>query len=391
MKRAILALLLIAALLAGCTKNNTAVTSEDDFSQGMWISFSEINSMLKSENGFEKELEAVIGNCKKLEISELYIHVRAFCDALYNSKIFPKFEAAQGYEYDILEYIVQKCHAKSIKVHAWINPYRVSSSTQDISTLPESSPVYIWLNDQIPENDQNVIFCNGIYLNPAKYEVQRLVIDGIREILQSYDVDGIHFDDYFYPSKDEAIDSSSYAEYAALAQNPMPLEGWRRSNVNALISGCYTAVKFYNKDIVFSLSPAASLDYNLNSLYADVESWIKSGCVDYIIPQLYFGFEYPKEEFRFEVLLDKWKKLAKANSEVKLLIGLGAYKIGTEAEEDKAEWNSADDIIARQAEICLKDTQIKGFVLFSYSSVFSENKLNVKQKENLIQVVNGGK
>ena len=88
-------------------------------------------------------------------------------------------------------------------------------------------------------------------------------------------------------------------------QNPLPLDDWRRANVNALISGVYTAVKFHSKDTVFSVSPAASIENNYSRLFADVKSWIESGCVDCIIPQLYFGFSYPDDEYKFENLLEQ--------------------------------------------------------------------------------------
>lgn len=391
MKRAFLACVLITALLSGCVgraKSSINADSKEVASRGIWISFSEINAMLESENGFEKEFETVVDNCESLKIQELYIHVRAYCDSLFESEYFPLVKAAAAYEYDIFEYIIEKCHSKGIKVHAWINPYRVLTSSTDINMLDSASPAYKWLNDDDNANDRNVLFSDGIYLNPAEYEVQRLVIDGIREILRKYEVDGIHFDDYFYPTTDEAFDSVSYNNYISDTETPLSLEDWRRSNVNALISGCYTAIKFTDKKIIFSVSPTASIDYNYNTLYADVKTWVESGCVDYIIPQLYFGFEYPKEEFRFDKLLKDWKGLAECNTDVGLLIGLGSYKIGTDTENDREEWNSSDDIISRQAELCYKDEQISGYVLFSYTSVFSDDTLNRRQRENLIDVIN---
>ena len=230
--------------------------------------------------------------------------------------------------------------------------------------------------------------CNGIYLNPAEQEVRELVINGIREVLQKYDVDGIHFDDYFYPTTDPEFDMASYEKYKSGAENPLELSDWRRSNVNALISACYTAVKYYDKDILFTVSPMASVEKNYNELYADVSAWAKNGCVDCIIPQLYFGFDYPEPEFRFENLIKKWIELAAENDGVELKIGLAPYKIGTDSEQDREEWNESADIIARQARKCRESGGVSGYVLFSYSSLFSSNGLNVKQRENLENFVN---
>ena len=369
-------------------KKPAAQNLSGDCTVGVWISFSEINAMLKSPDGFKSQFDAVLQNCLSVGTKDLYVHVRAYCDSLFPSENFPLIEEARGYDYDVFEYIVSACNSAGIRVHAWINPYRVLGSSGDISYLEESSPARRWLSDDDPANDNNVCLYNGIYLNPAEPAVQQLVIDGIREILTKYAVDGIHFDDYFYPTTDEAFDSVSYEAYRQTADNPLSLSGWRVANVNALISGCYTAVKFMDKDIIFSVSPMASITKNLDELYADVGAWIENGCVDVIIPQLYFGFEYPLAEFTFPGLLKEWKELAKRNGEVALIIGLAPYKIGTDAPNDALEWNLRTDIIARQAQICKEDKRVAGFVLFSYTGTFSDNELNVKQRDNLKNTLN---
>lgn len=396
MKKALICLCLAAFLLAGCGVKGTVSEAPkaentkftDTASSGVWLTFSEINAMLKSDDGFKTEFSRVIENCKSLKIGDIYVHIRSYCDSLFKSDYFPLISAAEGLDYDLFEYIVSSCRAAGIKVHAWINPYRVLTSSSNPEDLRQDSPAYRWLHDDNPENDKNVLFCGGIYLNPAEYEVRELVINGIREVLQRYDVDGVHFDDYFYPTTDPQFDSVSYEKYKAETENPLELSDWRRSNVNALISGCYTAVKFYSKDILFTVSPMASVEKNYNELYADVSGWIKNGCVDCIIPQLYFGFDYPEPEFRFDSLLEEWTALTAENSEVELKIGLAPYKIGTDSEADSEEWNSCTDILARQAKICRENGRVSGYVLFSYSSLFSENELNAKQRENLLDFVN---
>jgi uncharacterized lipoprotein YddW (UPF0748 family) len=398
MKR-IIALILICFILTSCGKANSEpeyTESADNISDnanyatgGVWLSFSELKNMLLSENGFEKEVTAVADNCKKLRLENIYIHVRSHCDSIFKSDFFPLTEAAASYDYDIFEYMINIFHANGIKVHAWINPYRVSTATSDITQLRADSPVHKWLNDVSTENDKNICIYNGIYLNPAEENIRRLVIDGIREIATKYSVDGIHFDDYFYPTTDASFDSASYEEYTKVTKKPLSLSEWRKNNVNLLISGCYSAIKYINKDITFSISPAASIENNLTELYADVEHWVKNGYVDCIIPQLYFGFEYPLKDFRFEKLLKDWKKLMSCNSDVELLIGLASYKIGTDASADSEEWQNKTDIIARQVELCFYDGQVSGYVLFSYSSVFSDNPLNLQQRENLLKFNEG--
>ena len=381
---AVLAAVLILCACGGCYKNKNEGQSskvKKETESGVWISYSVINSILSDKTSFKNQFEKVINNCLELDISNIYIHIRPFCDCLFESKYFPMNAAAKGYDFDIFEYMITEFHKEGIKVHAWINPYRVSNYSEDINSLPLESPAWLWLNDENSENDRNVCFADGIYLNPAESEVRQLVINGIREILLNYQVDGIHFDDYFYPTVSAEFDSSSYEKYKQTAQMPLSLDAWRRANVNALISGSYTAIKFIDKDIIFSISPAASIDKNYSELYADVELWVESGCVDYIIPQLYFGFEYPDQKYSFTNLLEYWKKLAQKNDRVGLMIGLATYKIKTDLEPDKEEWTKNEDIIAKQINICKTDNRIGGYVFFSYTSM-CENANLIKQDIN---------
>lgn len=385
----VLSLLILVLFLCSCsaTPNN----NETQYCEsGIWISYYEINSMLKSEKGFKAEFENVIENCKKLQIQNLYIHTRAFGDSLYTSDYFPLMAGVKDYDYDVFAYIIEKCHKENMLVHAWINPYRVSTATVNIDEIDKNSPAYKWLHDENTDNDLGVCFSNGIYFNPASQEVRRLVLDGIRELVAKYSVDGIHFDDYFYPTTKTDFDTASYNQYKTSCEKPLSLAAWRRENVNLLISSCYEVIKYANKDIVFSISPAASIESNFNNLYADVTEWIEKGYVDEIIPQLYFGFEYPDEEFRFENLLSVWKKAASSNKNVKLKIGLANYKAKPSLEADKAEWENNSDIIARQIAICENDNEISGYVLFSYSSVFGEEAEFREQREKIIEYLKSG-
>lgn len=354
---------------------------------GVWFSFGEINNMLSNGN-FETELQKAVENCKLLKIENVYIHVRSHCNSLYPSKLFPLVKEAENYDYDIFEKMLTAFHQNGVKVHAWVNPYRVQTASSDIEALPKESPAYKWLKDESLENDVNVCLYNGIYLNPAESEAQRLILDGIKEIITNYDVDGIHFDDYFYPTQSEDFDSKSYEAYKQNAENPLLLYDWRRFNVNSLISGCYFAIKSKNPEIVFSVSPAASIEKNHTDLYADVSFWIENGYIDTIIPQLYFGFNHTDEDYKFEKLLNEWVTLCKKNREIELLIGLASYKIGTYSETDGAEWQTDTNIIACQAERCFENSAVDGFVIFSYSSLFSEEYLNSEQREALLKTIN---
>lgn len=368
MKKFICIILLIT--LAGCSPvktQNRQAASDKAYSTGVWVTYSELDSMLTG-NDFKNKFENLIFNCKKREITDAFVHTRAFCDSIYNSQYFPLRESVKSYDFDILEYMISKCHENGIRFHAWLNPYRVRTADSDIQKLASESPARKWIEDGDPSNDSNVCFKDGIYLNPASQEVRKLVIDGIREIAGNYSVDGIHFDDYFYPTESEEFDSASYTEYCDDNKTPLSLDKWRRANVNALISGSYTAIKFINSNIIFSISPSASIEQNYSRHYADVELWIDSGCVDYIIPQLYFGFDYPDADFKFDTLLNRWQK-AVDGTDTKLLIGLACYKINTQNEPDKAEWANGVDVINRQKQLCRENPQVSGHIYFSYTSM----------------------
>lgn len=383
----VLIILLLSLVLSSCTVNKPNVENSSCES-GIWLSFYELNSMLKSKVGFEAEIQKVIENCNKLKIKNLYVHIRAFDDLLYKSQYFPLQEGAKAYDYDVFEFILSECKKAGLKVHAWINPYRISTATEDINQISASSPAYKWLNDTEKENDSNVCFANGIYYNPASCEVRRLILDSIRELLKNYDVDGVHFDDYFYPTNDSEFDCISYSEYKKTAQSPLKLDVWRRENVNLLISSCYALIKHIDKEVVFSISPAADITKNRENLYADVECWVKNGYVDEIIPQLYFGFEYPDNKYAFLQLIDSWKAIARQNNAVKLKIGLAFYKAEPTLGADRKEWENNDDIISRQVKVCEADELVSGYVYFSYSSVFSQSEAFKRQREKLLEYLN---
>ena len=350
---------------------------------GIWLSYSEIDEMLTDEAGVEEQFLKVLKDCKSLGISVLYLQVRPFCDTLYPSSLFPLREKAKRYDFDVFRFMVEETHKAGMEIHAWVNPYRVSSMITDMDALPKESPVYQWYHDGDPDNDDNAFICNGIYLNPAKVEVRKLVLEGIREILTCYPVDGIHFDDYFYPGADTRLDQKTYAEYCRKASVPKDQFDWRRSHVDALIESCHMAIEYLSPSCIFSVSPAASIDKNREELFADVKKWIDNRWIDRVIPQLYFGFEYPDESYRFETLLKEWKTLLQGNDCVELQIGLGCYKIETDTKADLPEWNTRDDIIARQTELSLQDCAVSGVVFFSYRSLFSKKDRNTKQREKL--------
>ena len=375
MKKIIAYILVMIVTLVGCTSiPATDKKAPDSKISGVWITYSEIDELL-SGSEFKDRFLSVSANLKKYNITDVFIQVHPFCNSLFKSNYFPQNELSKPYNFDVFKYMIETLHNENIKIHAWINPYRVRTADNNINNLPSDSPVYKWLTDGNAENDNNVCFFEGIYLNPASSEVKKLITDGVREIIETYDVDGIHIDDYFYPTVSAEFDVSTYEEYRAENENPLPLAEYRISHINSLISSLYTAVKFWDKNLVFSISPSASISKNKEEYFADIKTWVENECVDLLIPQAYFGFNYPDENYRFQKIVNDYKSLPLKST--KLAIGLAAYKIGTAVEPDCEEWKNGREVIDKQVEICENDKDLCGYVFFSYSSF-----LNYKEKNS---------
>lgn len=194
----------------------------------------------------------------------LIVQVRPFGDALYESKYFPWSHLLTGRQginpgYDPLAYMVQAAHKEGMEIHAWINPLRIQTESSP-PELAQSNPYQQWRRD--PEKaGWTASAGSGKYYNPAYPEVRTLIADGAREIVENYDVDGIHFDDYFYPTEDPSFDEVAYSAYKEeQGENALSLEQWRQENINLLIQEVYTAVKEADPDVVFGVSPQANLE-----------------------------------------------------------------------------------------------------------------------------------
>lgn len=353
-----------------------------------WIYYNEIEDLVKksnSESEFTANIENAVNRLTEYAVNTVILHVRAFDDAFYQSDIFPvsKYCADSDgkLKFDVLKCFSRVCRTKNVKLWCWINPYRINKA-DDISVIKKGYFQYDAFNS---ENEQMLIHsANGVYYNPADGQVKRHIIDGIREILENYDVDGIHFDDYFYPRTDKDFDSSYYEKYQSDG-GCLSLPGFRRENVNSLISSVYTLTKKYNK--VFSISPISNIDQNINSYYADVKLWATSDYyVDYIIPQIYFGLENSVQPFA--ETLKKWVDLT-GDSE-KLLIGLAVYKSGTTenySKSGKDEWKRRD-VISKEIDLICQNYKNIGFVYYSASFLYKDGDEGIEQeKKNITSVI----
>lgn len=379
MKKIFIFMLCLSLIFAGCNKIDyhleepdfTGVTDEDTSQKsefcGLWLTYSELSVKGKSytEETYSEYIGEIFDRARECGITDIFVHARAFADALYFSSVFPHSEYASGKrgekaDFDILNICIKQGRQSGIRIHAWINPYRISSAFS-ADYLCEGT-IKSWYE----ENTGDVFEANGgLYLNPSSEKAKKLVTDAVREILKSYDVAGIHFDDYFYPENCKDADRKSYEEYKSKG-GKLTAEAFRKENVSSLISNVYTVVKSFGKDKIFSISPTGDIEKNLNSLYADVSLWCKGGYCDMIIPQLYYGFQ--NETMPFENTLDRWLELCE-NSPVKLVPGLALYKKGKEdafAGNGRYEWIESDSVINRQIEM-LREKNICGYALFSAS------------------------
>ncbi|WP_432650558.1 glycoside hydrolase family 10 protein [Huintestinicola sp.] len=336
-----------------------------DRQKAVWVSYLEYDRIMRGadEAEFTKALNACFDNIAALGCNTVYFQVRVYGDAYYNSSLFPKGDRLTG-DYDPLEIAVKSAHDRGLSIHAWINPMRLMTDTQ-MKSYPESYKIGEWYNDP-SKNGKYIVNSSGRwYLNPAYAETVSLICDGISEIVTAYNVDGIQIDDYFYPTTDASFDSAAYAA----SGNSLSLADWRRDNVTKMVRKMYEAVHSANPKALFGISPQGNTDNNYNELYADIYTWgSTSGCCDYICPQIYFGFD--NSALPYAETVDKWDKLV-TSPDVKLVIGLAAYKSGTEdkyAGSGSSEWINSTDILARQRD--LTDIYNAGYAFFRYDSLF---------------------
>lgn len=379
---------------------NNVITASDDNEnrphiyhsgelRGVWVPYFNLTDGKSnmSEQEFKAQFDKIVETSKENGMNALFVHVRSHCDAVYPSEYFPyaeSFTDEQGNppEYNPLEYMINTAHNAGLEFHAWINPYRVKTA-ETPSEISENSPVYEWLNDADEENDRNIIeYDGGLYLNPAKAEVRSLIINGIRELVNNYNVDGVHLDDYFYAFTESEYDSIEYNSYTETIDKncvALSLTEWRQSNVNMLISGIYSAIKAADEKVVFGISPQGNMENDLD-MGADIYSWCSQrGYIDYIAPQIYYNSENPL--LPYESTVDSWKSII-TNPDVKLYIGLALYKAG--GNEDDGTWKNQNNIISSQIEYA-RTTDSDGFILYSWE--YLNNEQTAAEVANLTEIL----
>lgn len=384
----IIFLLFIIYLLVPSATTNTKKEEREE-KRAVFISYIELGNYLrgKDEETIKRTIDDMLDNVKNFDFNMVILQVRSFSDAIYPSSIFPSSRSVVNNEgdelpFDILKYFIKKAHQKDLELHAWINPYRISNDT-DTSIISKENPAYKLLNTSSVKVIDNV----GIYYNPASSEVESLILDGIEEIIKNYDVDGIHFDDYFYPKSND-IDSTDY-EKAYKDNNSLTLQEYRLNTISSLIRKTYKLIKSYDKSLVFGISPDGNIDNNYNSNYVDTRKFCtEEGYLDYIMPQVYYGFLNSTKPF--EDTVKSWNNLITNN--IELIPALAFYKTGNIdefAKEGANEWVEYNNIIAREVMLSRELSNYSGFALFRYDSIFGNNltETSFLEKENLKNIL----
>ncbi len=335
--------------------------------RAMWVSYLEFETMnFTSEAAFTAEIGGMFDNCSELGLNTVIVHVRPFGDALYPSAYFPYSHILTGTQgqspgFDPLEIMVREAHARGLRFEALVNPYRVQLNSGKPAVLAASNPAV-----------QNPGFATaaegGLYYNPALGEVQTLVVNGVKEIVENYDVDGIQFDDYFYPTTAPSFDSHIRPEGVDIA-------AWRRENINNLIRRVYAAIKEVRQSVTFGISPQGNNNNNYEQQYSDVALWMATpGYVDYVMPQIYWGFAYQNStsagKYAFLNCLHEWAAMPRAQG-VNLYIGLGAWRIGAGdgGTGDQSEGYSGENMAAMVRAV-RGAGGTGGFALFRYANLY---------------------
>ena len=339
----------------------------DEDMRAVWVSTifnldypSTKNNITAQQNEFTQRLDSL----QAMGINTVIVQVRPKADALYRSSINPWSEVLTGVQgkdpgYDPMAFMIEEAHKRGMAFHAWLNPYRVTTSGTDLSKLSANHPA---------RNNPSWTLSYGgkLYYNPEVEGVKQHIVETVTEIAKNYEVDGIHFDDYFYPSGYPLPSGETRDGNVA---------NMRRSAINNMVQSVSAAIKnvnyTYGKSIKFGISPPGIWKNSTSdktgsmtsgneayySVYADSRTWIKNGWVDYIVPQIYWKVGHAKADY--ETLVSWWSNEV-AGTNVKLYIGQGIYS------EEVAKQ------IGTQLGINKNYSAVKGSIFFSLRNLMND-------------------
>ncbi len=372
---------------------------KDSDIRGVWVSNV---ANIDMPRGLEVEalktyLKDLIKNVASYNMNTIVYQVRPCSDAFYPSKLNPWSRFITGTEgkdpgFDVLQFVIDEAKKYNIKIHAWMNPYRVQTG----SLNTEEKPLEVALKEYLETlNEKNfarrypehliVDGANKVILSPSHPEVIDFVTKTIMEIVDNYDVEGVHIDDYFYPYAKIPFEreEQDYIKYRKDDQESF--EDWRRRNVDMMIESIHNGLKNSfsktGKKVLFGISPFAIYrthssikeggwdkgSYNAegglqcySELYSDVYKWMKEGWIDYVVPQVYFPFE--RKDVTYHDLVKWWNGIAKETNTI-LYIGQGLYQMGS-----NEVWTNPEEI-ANQLKFNCQYDHVTGTIFFTYKDL----------------------
>ena len=329
MKKIISAIVTSLLLIVGSMPVQVAAAEPAQDMRAVWMAtVANIDFPSTKDNAAVQKQEYIskLDSLKKMGMNTVIVQVRPKADALYRSQINPWSDVLTGVQgkdpgYDPLAFMIEEAHKRGLEFHAWLNPYRITSSGTDMNALSKNHPARL-------HPDWVIKYNNALYYNPASSGVKKHIADTVEEIIKNYSVDAIHFDDYFYP-----------------ANYPLPqgegrdgaVANKRRQHVNEMIAGVSEAIRKTNPDVKFGISPvgiwknsssdpsgsATNGNESYYAVYGDTRTWIENEWVDYVVPQIYW--ETGNAYADYETLVNWWSNEV-AGTKVKLYIGHGVYK-----------------------------------------------------------------
>lgn len=365
-------------------KESSKKINKTDEMRALFISYMELNTYIQDKTKEESQtnIQKIISTTKNNHFNTLILQVRSYDDAIYKTDLFPISKSIilkDGSSYDVLDYFLKTAKKEQIDIYLWINPFRI---TRPNEALIENTYAYKYKDTSVVQQINNIY-----YYNPAREETTTHIVDGIKELVKNYQFKGLLFDDYFYPNGD--IDTLEYTAYNK--EKSITKQDYHLQVINKLIKKIYKEIKKINSNVLFGISPDGNIENNYQKNYADVKTWCsKEGYIDFIMPQLYYGFYNTNKPF-IETM-NEWNNLV-TNKQEKVYYALAFYKAGKEdvyARNGKNEWIENSDMIRKQIIIARNTTKYSGFSLFRYDSLFNrKNYTDTTEKElaNLAKVL----
>ena len=323
----------------------------------------------------QAEMIFLLDSLESIGINAIIFQVRPTADALYYSELEPVSHWLTGSQgswgeqtpWDPLDWTIEEAHKRGMEVHVWLNPYRVNLAKTDTSVI---------CAEHIFRRHPEWFWCHAKqwYFDPGLDVTREWICTIVQDIVQNYDIQAIHMDDYFYPypvGKQDLPDSLTFAAHPRGFEN---IRDWRRNNVNMAIQDISRTIKECKPEVEFGISPFgvwrnASVDStgsattagitNYDDLYADIRLWIREGWIDYVLPQLYW--EIGKKAADYEVLAHWWANEVRGTN-CKLYIGMAPYRL--EGASAKSPWGQGNEI-KRQMELNRSIPEITGECFYS--------------------------